>query len=311
MTPHQLNVLRAVAHAGSIKGAAASLVVSVAAVSACVGELERDLGTTLLTREGRGVRLTEAGRVLAAYAEQVGTLLWVAREETQRAGGRKRRDLRLGAVTTVGEELVPHWIERYMLRHADVEVTLQVANSEEIFAALFAREIDLAIGGRPPPARAVRVVAERTHHLVIIASPTAPGLERIEHLSELGGHRWLVREEGSGTRSNTLELFARHNLAPTMVRIASNRAIIRAVRAGLGISLVSSDSIAEEVARGELRILPVPPLPLERRWLFSIRPDETMAEPVEDLMRMLEGTAEAQTPGSITLAGEIDRMDLV
>jgi molybdate transport repressor ModE-like protein len=311
MTPHQLNVLRTVAQAGSITAAAKELVVSVAAVSASVGELERDLGTPLLEREGRGVRLTDAGQVLTRYAEELRTLLAVAREETQRVGGRRRRDLRIGAVTTAGEELVPRWIEQFLLVQPNFEVTLQVANSEDIFAALLDREIDLAIGGRPPFTRAIRVIAERPHHLVVIASPSEPPVEPSGDFHHLSDRRWLLREEGSGTRINTLELFARHQLAPTTVRIASNRAIIRAVRAGLGISLVSSDSISEEVSRGELQILKLPPTPLERRWLFSVRADETMTEPVAALIAQLERSSEIQTTTGITLAGEIERMDLV
>src|SRR5256885_2651223 len=99
MTFGQLNTFLALARAGSVRGAAAALVVTEPAVSAAVGALQRDLGVELVTRQGRGIMLTPAGDTLARYAAELLGLRDQALREI-----REVRALRLAAVTTAGED---------------------------------------------------------------------------------------------------------------------------------------------------------------------------------------------------------------
>src|SRR2546423_13813584 len=97
MTFGQLNTFLALARAGSVRGAAASLVVTEPAVSAAVGALQRDLGVELVTRQGRGVVLTPAGETLARYAAELLALRDQALREIPEG-----RALRLAAGATAG-----------------------------------------------------------------------------------------------------------------------------------------------------------------------------------------------------------------
>src|SRR5439155_13604235 len=102
MTFGQLNTFLALARTGSVRGAAAALVVTEPAVSAAVSALQRDLGVDLVTRQGRGVVLTPAGETLARYAAELLGLRDQALREI-----RQVRALRLAAVTTAGGYVVP------------------------------------------------------------------------------------------------------------------------------------------------------------------------------------------------------------
>src|SRR4249920_1714455 len=131
MTFAQLRTFLAVARTGSVRAAAADLVVTEPAVSAAVAALGRELGCELLARDGRGIRLTEAGRTMAAYAAELVGLAEQARREV--AGGSR---LRLAGVTTAGEFVLPGLIKAFRERHPKVDVSLEVGNREEVLAAL-------------------------------------------------------------------------------------------------------------------------------------------------------------------------------
>ena len=105
MTLRQLATFLELARSGSVKAAAERLFVTQPAVSAAIGSLQRELGVALVSRAGRGVRLTEAGAVLADYARRIQGVLDEATVAAVGAGARAR--VRLGAVTTAGEFILP------------------------------------------------------------------------------------------------------------------------------------------------------------------------------------------------------------
>src|SRR4051794_16932307 len=145
MTFGQLNTFLALARAGSVRGAAAALVVTEPAVSAAVGALQRDLGVELVTRQGRRIMLTPAGETLARYAAELVGLRDQALGEIGEV-----RALRRAAVTTAGEYVVPALLKAFMAGHPNVDVSLEVGNRAEVYERLRQRQVDLAIGGSPP-----------------------------------------------------------------------------------------------------------------------------------------------------------------
>ena len=96
-----------VARAGSVRGAAERLVVTQPAVSATIRALERELGTKLVTRRGRGLAMTPAGRVFADYAARVLGMLEETREAVSAAAETGTGRVRIAAVTTAGEHVLP------------------------------------------------------------------------------------------------------------------------------------------------------------------------------------------------------------
>ena len=270
MTLRQLATFLELARSGSVRAAAERLFVTQPAVSAVVGSLQRELGVALVARDGRGVRLTAAGEVLADYARRVQGLLGEAAIAT--AGAAAGTRVRLGAVTTAGEHILPVAIASFRARHRDAEVSLEVANRAQVWERLLAHEVDLVVAGRPPDNRGLCSRAVRPNELVIVAAPeTVSGSPRSHSLADT---TWLLREPGSGTRATVEQYLAAHGLAPSTLTLGSNGAVREAVAVGLGITLMSRDAVVSDLASGRLVVVEAAGVPLQREWHLVTR-DET------------------------------------
>ena len=261
MTLRQLATFLELSRSGSVKLAAERLFITQPAVSAVIASLQRELGVELVAREGRGLRLTPAGVVLAHYARRIRGTLDEAAVATVGAGPGAR--LRLGAVTTAGEHILPAAIAGFRSAHPGTEVSVEVANREHVWERLEAHEVDLVVGGRPPDQRGLMTCARRPHELVVVA---APGTAPPGSLRALAASTWLLRENGSGTRATVEQYLEEHGLAPSTLTLGSNGAVREAVAVGLGITLISRDAVAAELAGGRLVEVDAPAMPMRRDW---------------------------------------------
>lgn len=274
MTLSQLRAFVTVAGTGSVRQAAARLVVSQPAVSAALSALQQDLGVPLVARQGRGLVLTPAGEVFARYARQVLGLVEEARVAAAGQLHPERGRVRLAAVTTAGEHVLPPFLADFRSRFPEAEVELEVGNRNRVWELLGFREVDLAIGGRPPGDGRFSILATRANPLAIVApagrarsdEPTDALPARYVSVADLAKRVWLMREPGSGTRSTAEELFDDLGITPATLTLGSNGAIRESVRAGLGVTLISRDAVARELSRGALEEWRYPALPLGRRW---------------------------------------------
>jgi len=264
MTIGQLRTLLELARCGSVRETAERLFVTQPAVSAQVAALQRELGVRLVGRDGRGLRLTAAGEVLADYARRVLGLMQEAAVATAAAEAPERGRVRLAAVTTAAEHLLPVLIAQFRERYPQAEVSLEVANRLRVFALLERHQADVVVAGRPPHPSALRVRGVRPHQLVLVGA--AAGAGRSPRPAELESRTWLLREPGSGTRATVEEYLAGHGLAPPTLTLGSNGAIREAVAIGLGVTVISRDAVAADLERGALRLLRAPGMPLDRAW---------------------------------------------
>lgn len=278
MTPTQLRALAAVARRRSVHLAAEDLVVSQPAISAAVNALEKELGVELLAREGRGVVVTPAGSTLASYAERLLGLWDDAKRATQEAADPGRSTLRLAAVTSAGEQVVPPDLASFNRLHPMTAVVLEVGNRSRVWELLANYGVDLAVGGRPPVGTSLRTVATAPNELIVVCAgsgrkrgPRRVGPEAMDHRT------WLVREEGSGTRSTTEELFSALGIDPRRLTISSNAAIREAAMAGIGLALLARVAVERELEEGSLEEWRAGPLPLQRVWHLVVRENERLA----------------------------------
>lgn len=273
-TTARLRAFVALAEQGSVRGAAARLVVTESTVSAAVRALADEVGVALVERDGRGVRLTPAGQRYAGYARRVLGLLEegtaAARGEADPEHGR----IRLAAVTTAGEHLLPELLAGFRERHPGVVLEVDVAPSDRVWPMLAHHEVDVVVAGRPPATAAapgtagpppVRAVRDNT--LVVVAGP-GTGVDPARAT-------WLLREPGSGTRATQEALLGDLGVDPPRLLLGSHGATVAAARAGLGITLVSREAVRRLLAAGELVELDVPGTPLQRPWHLVTHPDAT------------------------------------
>jgi DNA-binding transcriptional LysR family regulator len=274
MTFNQLRTFVEVATSGSVIEAARTLMVSAPAVSAAVGTIEKELGVQLVERSGRGLVVTPAGVVFARYARQVLALLETGKAATAEALDPERGQLRLAAVTTAGEHVVPRFLASFRDRHPQAGITLEVGNRDRVWEALENHEADLAVGGRPPGGGRFVTLATRPNVLVLVAAGTGEPSVRDVDMETLSRSVVLLREGGSGTRGTAEELLDELGVDPPTLTLGSNGAIRESVQVGLGITLISRDAVARELDEGTLEEWRCPGIPRQRAWHVVARAHE-------------------------------------
>jgi DNA-binding transcriptional LysR family regulator len=255
VTVTQLVSFLAVARCGSASAAAKELVVTQPSVSAAVNSLERELGVSLVERDGRSLRLTRAGEAYVGYATEILALLKQGARAARESSAGARRTLRIGAVMTAGEYLVAPLLRTFREAHPE----------------LAARETDVAITGRAPATMQLHSRRFARNLLAVVTAPDDPLAKRSAvALPELAARTWLLREPGSGTRILSEEYLAGHELSPETVTLGSNGAIKQAVGLGLGVALQSRCSVALEVELGMLATIRLRER-LPERWWYVVR----------------------------------------
>lgn len=285
MTPGQLRTFLVLSLAGSVHEAAERLHVTQPAVSAVVASLQKELGVALVQRDGRRVRLTDAGTTLAAYGRQVGALLEEARDATRSAGHPQTGRLRVAAVNTAGEHVLPVLLASFRARHPGIDVALEVGNRQTVMDLVRNHEVDVAIAGRPA-APGLRSVLTRPNELLVVGAPrVARAVARARNIAMCP---WLLREPGSGTRATTLEYLAARRATPVQLTLGSNGAILAGLLLEMGLTLISRDAIAAELDDGRLEPVPAAGPPLARSWHVLVRSDPLRPTSAELFLDHLE-----------------------
>lgn len=253
VTLNQLSSFLAVAREGSVSGAAAKLYVTQPSISAAVSALSRELGVELTERVGRGIGLTPAGEAFRPYAADVLGLVEQGRTAAREAADVSMRSLRIVAVATAAECVVPSLLRAFGRLHPEINVTLEVANRSSLFDRVLEHEVDVGIAGRPPEDDRIAGKAFLDNEIVLIAAPGHPLAGRGPvRLAELADLVWLVREPGSGTRQLVTELLSQHGIAPRTLTLGSNGAIKEAVRLGLGVSIQPRVAVEQDLRTGTI-----------------------------------------------------------
>ena len=283
MNRNHVALFHAVAEAGSVTQAAESLHLSQPAVSKQVGELEKFLGMRLLERLPRGVRLTDAGKLLAEFARRLHGLEQEAARALEEFRGLRRGRLAVGASTTIAAYLLPQAFAEFHRRYPKIELCLEIANTRDIQRCLLDGVVELGLTEGVIESEDLDSQVFQQDHLVAIAPP-GHALSRKKRVlaRELCQEPFILREEGSGTRAVVERaLQARGLSVKPVLSLASTEAIKRAVGAGIGVAIVSRLSISQELRTGLLVEISVRDLVI-RRPLHLQRVRDRHPSPVMD-----------------------------
>ena len=266
MTIRHLKIFIKTYQLQSITRAAEELHLTQPAVTRAVKELEQYYGVLLFDRVGRGLAITESGRELYAYALHV-VELFDTMEKSMRNWD-SFGVLRIGSSVTIGTFLLPGLVEQFTAQCPGIRAQVLVSNGRNLQKALLDNELDFALIEEAIGASEFHTEPFAQDHLTLITPPGHPLLlrERVL-LQDLDGYDLLLREQGSASRSFVDSVFAVHELTPRPLwESISTQALVRAVHAGIGLSLLPERMVREDVRTGFVAACPLADEGLQRRY---------------------------------------------
>jgi DNA-binding transcriptional LysR family regulator len=269
----RLRTLDALARHGSVSGAAEGLHVTTSAVSQQMAKLEREVGQQLLARNGRGVRLTDAGRLLAEHAARILSQVELAQSDLEARRGQVVGELRLGAFPTAARGLFPAALSRLRSRHPGLRVTTVEMEPASAVRAVLRGDVDLAVVldwyNKPLPVPEGLTRSPILDDPADVAMPAGhPHADRGEvDLEDFADDDWVTWGEAEFCDEWLLDTLRSKGVEPRIAHRAEEHATqLALVAAGLGVC------VAPRLGRGPLPegVRTVPVRQAVRRHVYAV-----------------------------------------
>lgn len=296
MDERRLRIFQCVAELCNFSRAAEVLHLSQPSVSQQIQGLEEYFGVRLFDRTSKTVQLTAAGRTLYAQVEPLLQQHAEVRRAVAGAAGVVSGRLVVGASLTIGEYVLPRAIQPFVLHYPDVDLHVQIENTEQIAHLVSSGALDLGLVEGPVTAGDLVQEAFLEDELIPIAPAGHPWQEKASiSLADFLTEPLILREKGSGTRRVMEEALAAAgvNLDRLAVRmeLAGTEAIKEAVEIGLGVSVISRWTIRKELRLGSLVAKEITDLPIKRRFWFLYPRGRSLLPAASALMEQLRSSA--------------------
>ncbi|MPY91305.1 MAG: LysR family transcriptional regulator [Luteitalea sp.] len=253
MDLRQLEIIRAIAEAGSFTAAGTKLNVSQSAISRQILLLEEELGEPVFLRVGRRIRITAAGESLLQLSHRVFTDVRDTVSSIVDTRQSYTGPLRLAGGMTVSLYVFPILLREFRKLHPLADVKIVAGSTEKCTAAVRAGAADLALLTLPIHHAELVTVPATEEELLLVTRANHPLAAKKRILpQDLRGESFVLFEQGSNTRRVIDEFFTRGRIDPHVVTETENVEIIKAcVRAGLGITIISYQAVARETETGQ------------------------------------------------------------
>ncbi|MBY0558646.1 LysR substrate-binding domain-containing protein [Hyphomicrobium sp.] len=292
MTLEQLRIFVAVAERQHVTQAAQEINITQSAASSAIAALEERYAVKLFDRVGRRIELTDAGRIFVTEARGVLARAATAEKALQDLAGMKRGTLSIFASQTIINYWLPPFLATFHQRYPDIKLKLSAGNTQQVAAATHdgAADIGFIEGAIDDAHLSVRSI--EGDRLVIVVGPAhalaaKPKLE----CSDLMSIKWVLREQGSGTRTEFERALKALSLTlddlDVALELPSNEAVCAAVEAGVGATAISNLVVQSALLSGRLVS---PDFPLPRRSFHILRHKQRYVSQAELALLELVGT---------------------
>ncbi len=262
MTLDQLRIFVEVAERRHVTRAAEALRMSQSAASVAIAALEAMYQVSLFNRVGRGIQLTEAGRIFLREARAVLDRAATARAVLQDLAGSATGPIALAASQTIATYWLPRRLAAFHAINPRVRLDVVIRNTHEVEAAVAAGEVSIGLVEGPTKHPAlIRTPLGHDQMVLVVAAERRARPARRAGKVDIAGFRWVIREPGSGTRQNFEDLLAREGLLLDDLNIflvlPGNEAVREAVEAGAGATIISRHVVASAITAGKLAEIPI------------------------------------------------------
>ncbi len=266
-TFRQLRLFLALADTGSVSAAAKAMHVTQPTASMQLKELSQSVGLPLFEVVGRKLYLTQVGEQLAGTARAMSQAWEAFEQEVDGLKGLARGKLRIAVVSTA-KYFMPRLVGSFCRKHPQIDVALEILNRDGVVQRLRDNRDDLYIMSMPPADIALSDEVFMPNPIVLIA-PSAHPLAKAARvpLSDLAGHRFILREKGSGTRMAGDQHFRQARFRPDVrLELGSNEAVKESVAGGLGVGVISRHALHGHQKEHGVSVVNVQGFPLPSAW---------------------------------------------
>ncbi|ATW47451.1 LysR family transcriptional regulator [Streptomyces xantholiticus] len=294
----RLRTLDALARHGSVSAAAEGLHVTTSAVSQQMAKLEREVGQQLLAKNGRGVRLTDTGRLLADHAARIISQVELAQSDIEARRGQAVGEVRIGAFPTAARGLFPAAVSSLRRDHAELRVISRELEPEAAVREVVRGDLDLAVvldwSNKRLPVPGGLAQAQLLDDVTDVAMPADhPLAGRAEvDLEEFADDEWVSWPEGEFCHEWLVFTLRSKGFEPRIAHMAGeHHTQLALIAAGLGVC------VAPRLGRGPVPegVALVPVRQKMRRHVYAVwRTDADRRPSIRAAVEALRGAAEQQ-----------------
>ncbi|MBN1848967.1 MAG: LysR family transcriptional regulator [Deltaproteobacteria bacterium] len=282
----QLEIFCRVVELKSFSKAADAVFLAQASVSERISNLEKAIGTKLLDRLGREVLPTKAGEILYKHGILLLDMKKTARLELADFLGIKQGEISIGGSTIPGEYILPAILNGFQKKYPSISVQLIVADTREIGDRVLKGSPELGVVGSKESDNNF-IYHELWLDELVLAVPPQHRWAKIKSVSlkELSTEPFIAREMGSGTLRIIHEYLDKvqppsKQSLNIVARLGTSTAVKEGIKAGLGVSILSSRALNTELKTGLLKTVKVKGLPIMSRRFYLIRDKRRIASPI-------------------------------
>lgn len=261
--------------------------ISQPAVSRQLKILQQDFGITLFEKKGRGVELTESGRV---FLREVTTILSQVEDLKKSCYAQSVESLTIAACRGPSAVLLPSLMARFRRSRPLVSLTLYPGNSSEIRSWLKTSAVDLAIINTPPASQSFHVEPFRSERLAAFVSPSHPFAKKSLQTFATAELPLIVRAGQPIQTRTEREILAFNSKTIKLsvaMRCGSSKAVKEAVAVGGGVGILYYDAVKQDLNRGAFREIKIPGLDLQRRSFIVYSQEKTRSRVAEEFLALL------------------------
>jgi len=279
MDIHHLRVFASVFQDKSFSKASKKLRLTQPTVSAHIRALEEEYNCKLFDRLGRTIIPTKEAEVLYQYAIEIIEKADAIKEAIGRFKNKITGKLIIGASTIPGTYLLPLIMTSFQKKYPSVSFQILIADSKKIVESLSKHEVLMGIVGAKFGNNKINYVPLLDDELIVVSSPSLIKNNRIT-LKQLVRFPMILREEGSGTRTMTEQILSGKGITHHSISVAgifgSTDAVKQAVKAGLGVSILSRLSVSDELKYKTLKEIKITDVSMKRKFYIITHKRRTL-----------------------------------
>ena len=268
METRVLKVFCAVAESGNLVAAARKVHLTPSAISHSIKSLETDVGMQLFERVGKRMVLNHAGEQLLAQVQGPLAALDSAAEAVRHLGKWGQSRLRIGTTHAACEHILPGVIRELKRNHLSLELRVESGDTPQLIDLLHQSKVEVALGLTPSNPTGLTLRPAFRDELMFVFAPTHPWMDgRPITSEEIRNQQFIIYQRSSLTAQMLESFFRRLHIVPgAVMEMGSAAAIIAMVKLGLGVSVIPPWTMGQELSQGALKMRPLGPKPLYRRW---------------------------------------------